>query len=289
MATFESHLQNVMNELRALKATEDEFDGYQKIYIRCSHTIINWLYDVIDGHYHWNRELVHVAYNFFARWLHQKTHIEGNRMKCDVVHKFMVASLLLAAKTYSTPELDNSSGHRARVNRALVQLARNEFKDKMDRMQTEEELLGVLQWRLNPATVHQFSMKYAQLHPLSRDPLSRDGFGRYLYDTTVYQMELAIYESDLMMVYRPSVMAFAAILRAQDQFNESESDCTKEMKRNFSTLHGVLGLKQKEVEEARECLESFIPEVVSVRDYVEVARRDDEAEAAQAAARIQNN
>ena len=42
MATFESHLQNVMTELRALKATEDEFDGYQKIYIRSSHTIINW-------------------------------------------------------------------------------------------------------------------------------------------------------------------------------------------------------------------------------------------------------
>ena len=234
-------------------------------------------YDVIDGHYHWNRELVHVAYNFFARWLHQKTHIEGNRVDSRVVHKFVVASLLLAVKTYSTPELDNSPGHRAKVNRALVQLARNEFKDKTDRMQTEEELLSVLQWRLNPATVHQFSMKYAQLHPLNRD-----GFGRYLYDTTVYQMELAIYESNLMMTYRPSVMAFAAILRAQDQLNES--DCTKEMKENFSTLHDILDLAERHVDEARACLENCIPEVVSVRDYVEAARRDDEAEAAQAVA-----
>ena len=83
-------------------------------------------------------------------------------------------------------------------------------------METEEEMIIILDWRLDPPTTHHFAMIYIQLHPLGR----RDAhLGHFIYEMTSYQVEQAIFSRELMMNYKPSVITYAAMLRAGEEFN----------------------------------------------------------------------
>jgi hypothetical protein len=127
---------------------------------------------------------------------------------------------------------------------------------------TEEDMLAILDWRIDPPTMHHFAMSYIQLHPLRR----RDAhLSDYIYEMTAYQIEQAIFSRELMMNYKPSVIAYAAMLRAGEEL--SKRVFTDEMRDKFFSLEEILNADPRHVQEAVFALENNIPNIPSVEEF----------------------
>ena len=70
-----------------------------------------------------------------------------------------------------------------------------------------------------------------------------------LHDTTQDQVECAVFHLELMMRYKPSTIAFAAVLRGEDEIECPEF--TDEMRERFLALQPKFELEPMEVLEAR--------------------------------------
>ena len=100
------------------------------------------------------------------------------------------------------------------------------------------------------------------MHPLSRRSAKLTD---YLYEITRYQLELSIFFPQLMMNYQPSILAFAAMLRAEEEVDPRI--LTDKMRKNFFSLQTILGMDPCKVNEARSALENLIPQVPNVAEF----------------------
>lgn len=145
--------------------------------------------------------------------------------------------------------------------RALSRLAYGHFEAR-EVLDMEKEMLQTLDWRVNPPTMHQFAIRFSGLHPLGRvDSASTD----YLHEVTRYQVELAVFFPELMMNYKPSVIAYAAMLRAEEELDHRV--LTFEMREKFLSLQAILKMEPAQVEEAKSALENLIPQVPDMNQY----------------------
>lgn len=156
----------------------------------------------------------------------------SSQASCDGVHtkdKFQiiaVTSLFLAIKLHSMSE-DRLIESRSR---ALARLLYDHV-DPQDIIEMEMEILVLLDWRLNPPTIHQFAINFSQLHPL-RDCCSTTT--SYLYEATRYQAELAIFSPELLETFKSSVIAYAALKNAEEKIAaENPHILTADMKQSF--------------------------------------------------------
>lgn len=224
------------------------------------HKICDWYYEFIDQ-YDFDREVAGVALNYFDRYMFHQT--SSNFLTREKFQLVSITSLYLAIKIHSICE-DRSA--RAKALGALYYGKCFEASDDLADMETE--MLQTLDWQLNPPTMHQFAMNYVVLHPLAR---VSDRFTSYLYEATRYQVELALYVPHLLEQFKPSVLAFAAMLNASEKVDPRV--LTPGMKEQWCSIMPFVHMDPIQVSDAQAALTGAFPQLPDV-DRFEAFRID---------------
>jgi hypothetical protein len=214
--------------------------------------------DPVDRH-GLDKELVFLAYHYFDRYINL---LSGDIMP-DQVRLISIASLLIAIKT-------KLSHVEARVIDDIVEdMVVQHQIDRQALSSTEKAMLSVLNWHLNPPTMHQFARAFCLLHPLT---LAGYNFhAEYLREATIFQVERALVQAEVMMNRSPSYIAYAAMMRAQDELDRNVF--TSEMIDEVENLMNELELCERFVEETRFALENTIRRLPTIDEYMDSRER----------------
>ena len=184
-------------------------------------------YEFID-HYNFDREVVGVAIYYFDRYTSSQTSCEGVHTK-DKFQIIAVTSLFLAIKLHSMSDNCLVESRSQALARLLY-----DHVDPQEIYEMEMNILVLLDWRLNPPTLHQFAINFSQLHPLG-DCCSTTT--SYLYEATRYQVELAIFSPELLATFTSSVIAYAALKNAEEKITvDNPHILTPDMNQSFEAL-----------------------------------------------------
>ena len=204
-------------------------------------------------HYNFDREVVSVALNYYDRYMLSEKQTFGDLPRGDRVQLIALASIFLAVKIHSVSE-EKLLETRAK---ALGNLYYCHFaKDQVTAM--EMELLKTLDWKLNPPTMHQFAINLAHLHPLTKHCARSTS---YLYEVARYQAELVVFYPSLMAKFKPSVLAYAAILHGSENLPPGTLSCDMEEKWMSLMSHPAVNMDPIQVKEARAALEEICPQL----------------------------
>ena len=216
-------------------------------------------YEFID-HYNFDREVVGIAISYFDRYISSQKCCEGvhNKEKYQII---AVTSLFLAIKLHSMSEdclVQNRTFALARLLYGHV--------DPEQIYKMEMDILQVLDWRLNPPTLHQFALNFSQLHPLGE---SCSNSSSYLYEATRYQVELAIFIPALLSKFASSVIVYAALKNTEEKIaSENPHILTEDMKQAFEALmkDPSIAMDPKDVAQCQLSLKRLCPQLPSL-DY----------------------
>jgi hypothetical protein len=208
--------------------------------------------DPVDR-YGLDKELVFLSYHYFDRFINQ---LEGDAP--IQVRLISIASLLIAIKA-------KLSNEEARVADVIVEDMTAQYQiDRQALSGTENVMFTALNWYLNPPTMHQFAKAFILLHPLTA---AGDNFhAEYLLEATIFQVERALEHAEVMMNRSPSYIAFAAMMRAQEELDEGV--LTSEMRDEVDSLMEVLELGNMFVLETTIALENTIPRLPTIDEYM---------------------
>ena len=138
----------------------------------------------------------------------------------------------------------------------------------------ERKMLQTLNWRVNAPTIHEFLHVFA--------PLMNNG--EYFVDIARFHIDEAVIHPQIMNNYKPSVIAFAALMRADDivynalmpefvsdnEDSDDDYDLGWEFRGEYDDLMDALGLDDRVVQEATFALTNKIP-VALVNDFMAMA------------------
>lgn len=217
-------------------------------------------YEFVD-HYNFDREVVGVAMYYFDRYISSQASCDGVHTK-DKFQIIAVTSLFLAIKLHSMSE-DRLIESRSR---ALARLLYDHV-DPQEIYEMEMKILVLLDWRLNPPTVHQFAINFSQLHPLG-DCCSTTT--SYLYEATRYQAEIAIFSPELLATRRSSVIAYAALKNAEEKIAaENPHILTADMNKSFEALmtDPTMTMDPEAVDRCQLVLKRLCPQLPGLDDF----------------------
>ena len=163
--------------------------------------MIDWCFRIVD-HFGMNREMVATATSTLDLFV--------SKFQCDKT-KFKLAamtSLYMATKIHDKEQLQLEK---------LAALSKGEFT-MHDIVQMEAKILQVLDWRVNPVTVHSFIHSF-----ISSVPTSNPIITRAIYDRAIFFAELCLFDYSYVSRRRSSIAA-AAILNALEGI-EGHSTC----------------------------------------------------------------
>eukprot|EP00584_Thalassiosira_punctigera_P023872 CAMPEP_0172553842 /NCGR_PEP_ID=MMETSP1067-20121228/51940_1 /TAXON_ID=265564 ORGANISM="Thalassiosira punctigera, Strain Tpunct2005C2" /NCGR_SAMPLE_ID=MMETSP1067 /ASSEMBLY_ACC=CAM_ASM_000444 /LENGTH=275 /DNA_ID=CAMNT_0013342089 /DNA_START=80 /DNA_END=907 /DNA_ORIENTATION=+ len=240
---------NKLTELKALVETE-EIEGYGATQIRSCAEICRLWYEMVDQ-FGISRDVVPMAWNFFSRY----AIANGQCVDKKILPTLINASLFLAIKVKVRSIAEEDVAEEG--VRALAALS-----NENSVLDMEQGMIQALEWRVNPPSMHEFAERLVDLHPLARcDKVYR----AYLRETACHQAEQAVFHSELMMNYRPSIIAAAAIMRAQDELNPRV--LTENMRGKFLGLQSSLKMDHFIVNEAISALENFVPRIPDLEEF----------------------
>jgi len=220
------------------------------------------MYIVVDT-YRIDREVVASAWNLFDRFISRQTK-EGIRK--ERVGVILVTCLLLAIKmkVHKFPEGEMADNL---ANDLCTLVGRENVCTPQQISAMEKELLKTLDWKVNAPTMQDFVRLYVDLHPLGKLGARSDTFvAQYLHEITRYQVEQAIYKQELMMNYKPSIIAFAAMLRVEEQLDNNVLP-TNVRETETLLLHRELKLEPAETEECLFALENYTEKITPYEEY----------------------
>lgn len=138
----------------------------------------------------------------------------------------------------------------------------------------EEKVLKILDWRINPPTMQEFVRMYVDLHPVGKFGLRRDEFvAHYLNGVAKFQVEQALLVPELIMNYTPSIIALAALLRAEEQLDNTVFPFEMRESETFS-MQEELKLDFQVVDEALSALENYTEKVCSFEEFEAESRNN---------------
>ena len=191
---------------------------------RCRRRTCEWMYDICD-HFHLNREVVAIALFYVDRYF---TLISFSNDGCSeqvpVTRKqfqlVALTGLYIAIKIHGEPRNQGKSGY-ARWNRVkfnikvCASISRHQFTPQAIE-KCEQLILKTLEWRVNPVVPSGVI-----IDTLVKYLCPGGGHGNAAGETLVsdcskYLAELSVSVPALIMVYKPSVIAYASILYAID-------------------------------------------------------------------------
>jgi Cyclin, N-terminal domain/Cyclin, C-terminal domain len=196
--------------------------------------LCEWMFEVAD-HFSFDREVVSISAYIMDR-IASITYTEKQKFASKRQYQLdAVASLYLALKVHG--ETDPDSGEERMKLRLsnFVELSRGFFSEEVI-VAKETEILNALNWHINPPTCAQFLSHYLELLPdwtvdgqLQDDDEdeSQDGILATrqvvwikIFDVAKYLTELSVFMADLAFEYKPSTIAYAALLCALEYVQE---------------------------------------------------------------------
>jgi hypothetical protein len=178
--------------------------------------LCEWMFEVVD-HFSFDREVVSVASDYLDR---SASLVCGSEEGGKVLSKreyqlYAVTSLYLAIKVHG--EMDGTSGQRLKLRISAFQdLSRGFFSVETIEAK-ERDLLSLFQWRVNPPTSVQFVSHFLRLLPEWDSRVfecSREDVVCQIFDIAKYLTELSLFCSKFTFDYKPSMVAFGAIICA---------------------------------------------------------------------------
>lgn len=246
--------ETAKNEVIALMEREEKYGAMKTIWN--TGEICKSYYTVVDR-FGYHPEVVAVALGYVDRYIQS-----GNALPKEQFHDVLITTIFIAIKAVHSV----SESEAARLVKALGTL----FPIHVDMrtvLDMEKEMLATLDWRLNPPTMHQFTASYCEFHPLRRQ--DKENL-EYIRGVTLFQVEEALFHKTLMVKFKPSVIAFAAMLRAEEQLDDTV--ITFEMRDQFLSLQPILNLDSSVVLDAMFALENAIPKIPTVEEVADERR-----------------
>mmetsp|Transcript_26317 Transcript_26317/g.39864 ORF Transcript_26317/g.39864 Transcript_26317/m.39864 type:complete len:351 (+) Transcript_26317:102-1154(+) len=179
--------------------------------------ICEWSFEVVD-HFGFDRGVVSIALNYLDRVVALKTRSSGHSTHRREFQLIAVTSLYLAIKLHG--ETDSFDGPRRKLKiQAYVTLSRGLFS--VETLEAKElEILELLQWNVNPPSSVQTVASILRLIPewsvYDDDTTVHTNATTALYEMARYLTELAVCVSTFSFNYKPSQVAYAAILCSID-------------------------------------------------------------------------
>lgn len=182
--------------------------------------IAQWGFEVVD-HFGFERDVVAVAVNYLDRMVF---HLQNPNpqdpgfqppTKKDL-QLVAITSLYLAIKLHGvmSQQEDQQVERKSLKANAFVVLSQNQF-DLKTLEDMERRILLQLQWRVNPPTSLRFVVSLLQLIPKWSSSGRTSSYSQTLcaiLEKAQYLTEISVCCADLSIHFKPSVVAFAAIL-----------------------------------------------------------------------------
>ena len=220
------------------------------------------MYIVVD-HYHIDREVVATAWNLCDRMISKQTTAGLNQNRLGVI---LVTCLLLSIKLKLSKFPEGEIADNL-VKSLCTLIGRDQTCTPAQINDMEKEMLKTLDWKVNAPTMQDFVRLYVDLHPVGKFGERRDEIvAQYLHDVMKYQVEQAIYKQALMMNYKPSVIAFAAMMRVEEQLDNNVLP-TNVRETETLLLHGELKFEPAETEECLFALENYTEKITPYEEY----------------------
>lgn len=183
--------------------------------------ISEWSFEVVD-HFGFDREVVAIALSYLDRCMAHKSAPTPMGSTCGVSRSefqlIAVTSLYIAIKLHG--EIDGSSGAQPRRKLKIgtfVELSRNLFSVRdLERM--EMLVLSTLRWKVNPPTSVKFVSYLLLLLPRhgAYNHKIHESVVNSLFEMSRYLTELSCCVSTMSFNFKPSIVAYAAILNAME-------------------------------------------------------------------------
>ena len=253
---------NYLHSTVLIPSPQDSKD--QGVSERCRRRTCEWMYDICD-YFQLNREVVGIALFYVDRYF--TLTFEGASGQVPVTRRqfqlVALTGLYVAVKLHGESRQESltcrqilgSPGqpniHRQPWNRLKFSLticasiSRNQFMPR-EIEECERSMLSTLDWHVNPVvssgTIIDSLLIYLPCAMSSRmiDGGLNESFPIFVYDCAKYLAELSVSVPALSLVYKPSVVAYSAILYALDTLTAKSSSCdscfTKQCREEYEKL-----------------------------------------------------
>lgn len=126
----------------------------------------------------------------------------------------------------------------------------------------ENNILQVLDWRVNPPTMHSMATTLANLLPM------REEFEQartYIIEATRYQLEVVIFDPAVLEDYKPMTITFAAFNNSAENVESLiPSQAVKDFRLHLAQMSSLIGVNREDIEDLQEHLEVMVPELPSI-------------------------
>jgi hypothetical protein len=222
------------------------------------------MYRVVDAR-KIDREVVFSAWNLCDRYISSQT---GESLsQPNTLGIMLITCFFLAIKT-KAPEYARGAQADDLVESLCTLVPGNNFTPN-DVFEMEKNICRTLTWRLNAPTMHEFVASYVAIHPVGNLGLGiRDHvISQYLLDVCRYQVEAALFKRELMLNYNPSIIAMAALLRAEDNLVENDDLHRNMTESQDPKLQREFKMNEIQVEEAKFALENYTARIPTLSEY----------------------
>lgn len=174
--------------------------------IDCRSKMVSWCYQVVDF-CKFQRETVSIAINYLDRYMSSPA---SRRAHTDrKVFQLLAMTCLYTAVKIHEPE--------AMDPKLVSTLSRGTYTpQEVEKM--EAEILGVIEWRMNPPTALSFVRHFLELMPSNFLTTAQR---ETAYELSKFQTELSVSEYDFLKV-RPSVIGYSALVNALESIGLDE-------------------------------------------------------------------
>ena len=207
------------------------------------HFLLRW--NAIVVHFGLDQELVSLAYHYYDRFIDEQVDRRRRNFTIDQSRCIEISVLLLAIKVKLPREEVGIAGEIATAECTRYDL------DPQELNRMEAELLTTLEWRVNAPTIHEFVKYFSLLHPLNE--LGDDFTSQAILDIARSQVGGALPFPEIMLTFKSSEIAFAALQRAGEQL------ISEEMIDALEVLMDELGIDDNCVLHATFALENLVP------------------------------
>lgn len=200
--------------------------------------ICEWIFEVVD-HFSFDRDVVWIALQYLDR---SASAINArNDISRQEFQLLATTSLYLAIKLHGESDAAQQGGRLKLRISAFEELSRGLFTAATIAA-TEQRIMSLLDWHLNPPTPLYFVAHFMRLLPKWPSPIGTMRYREFaaeIYDVAKYLTELACFNVTLSVHTDPSMVAYGSLVCALEVV-AAQALCSKDLQHSF--LLNIAGL-----------------------------------------------
>lgn len=208
--------------------------------------ITEWAFEVVD-YFSYDRDIVAMSLNYIDRFMVFNAEEGKAPFKCGRTFQLLTLTALYIAMKLHGDSSDPARAGRKPSVRLFVSLSNNRFtSNEIERM--ELTILTSLRWRVNPPMPATFVKYFINIFPdwYTGHPRLCQQVKSSLHDLARYLTEISCCVSEFSFAFKPSVIAYAAVLASIDVFERDPA-----LEPNFPSYQIILQFLHKVYSETR--------------------------------------